>query len=167
MQNDEFRNQFSKMVETYKIPVHKVELELTETGVMDDPETCLQELTKLKELGVSISIDDFGTGYSSLDYLRRLPLDILKIDQSFTRGIGESENDEEIVRVMIRMAHAMGLKVICEGVETVEHLRFLQEHDCDYVQGYLFSRPQSPEDITRMIKGEIEGSYNIMEVEQA
>jgi EAL domain-containing protein (putative c-di-GMP-specific phosphodiesterase class I) len=167
LQNDEFRNQFSKMLETYSIPVHKVELELTETGVMDDPETCLQELTKLKELGVSISIDDFGTGYSSLDYLRRLPLDILKIDQSFTRGIGESENDEEIVRVMIRMAHAMGLKVICEGVETVEHLRFLQEHDCDFVQGYLFSRPQSPEDITRMIKGEIEGSYNIMEVEQA
>jgi len=167
LQNDEFRNQFSKMLETYSIPVHKVELELTETGVMDDPETCLQELTKLKELGVSISIDDFGTGYSSLDYLRRLPLDILKIDQSFTRGIGESENDEEIVRVMIRMAHAMGLKVICEGVETVAHLRFLQEHDCDFVQGYLFSRPQSPEDITRMIKCEIEGSYNIMEVEQA
>ncbi len=164
LKNDEFRKQFSQMLETYKIPVHKVELELTETGVMDDPDTCLEELGKLKELGVSISIDDFGTGYSSLDYLRRLPLDILKIDQSFTRGIGESENDEEIVRVMIRMAHAMGLKVICEGVETVEHLRFLQEHDCDYVRGYLFSRPQDPEDITRMIRGENDGTYNIMDV---
>ncbi|MCG8433865.1 MAG: EAL domain-containing protein, partial [Gammaproteobacteria bacterium] len=95
---------------------------------------------------------------------RRLPLDILKIDQSFTRGIGKSENDEEIVRVMIRMAHAMGLKVICEGCETVEQLRFLQAHDCDYVQGYLFSRPQAAEDITNMILGEHQGSYNIMDV---
>lgn len=164
LKNDEFRKQFARMLETYQIPVHKVELELTETGVMDDPETCLEELGKLKELGVSISIDDFGTGYSSLDYLRRLPLDILKIDQSFTRGIGESENDEEIVRVMIRIAHAMGLKVICEGVETVEHLRFLQAHDCDYVQGYLFSKPQDPEDITNMILGENNGTYNIMDV---
>lgn len=164
LKNDEFRKQFSEMLETYQIPVHKVELELTETGVMDDPDTCLEELSKLKELGVSISIDDFGTGYSSLDYLRRLPLDILKIDQSFTRGIGESENDEEIVRVMIRMAHAMGLKVICEGVETVEHLRFLQAHDCDFVQGYLFSKPQNPEDITNMILGENDGTYNIMDV---
>ena len=165
LQSDEFRIQFSEALKIYNIPVTKVELELTETGVMDDPETCMAELNKLKELGVSISIDDFGTGYSSLDYLRRLPLDILKIDQSFTRGIGESENDEEIVRVMIRMAHAMGLKVICEGVETVEHLRFLQAHDCDYVQGYLFSRPQQPEDITQMIEGEVDGSYNIMDVE--
>ncbi len=164
LKNDDFRKQFSRMLVTYNIPVHKVELELTETGVMDDPETCMAELGKLKELGVSISIDDFGTGYSSLDYLRRLPLDILKIDQSFTRGIGESENDEEIVRVMIRMAHAMGLKVICEGVETAVHLRFLQAHDCDFVQGYLFSRPQDPEEITKMILGEADGSYNIMDV---
>lgn len=167
LKNDEFRIQFKQMLVTYDIPVHKVELELTETGVMDDPDKCLEELTKLKELGVSISIDDFGTGYSSLDYLRRLPLDILKIDQSFTFGIGESENDEEIVRVMIRMAHAMGLKVICEGVETIEHLRFLQAHDCDYVQGYLFSRPQDPEEITRMLVGESAGTYNIMDVQDA
>lgn len=165
LQNDDFRKQFGEMLATYDIPVHKVELELTETGVMDDPDTCMRELTKLKELGVSISIDDFGTGYSSLDYLRRLPLDILKIDQSFTRGIGESDNDEEIVRVMIRMAHAMGLKVICEGVETEQHLRFLQEHDCDYIQGYLFSRPQAPEEIRRMIMGEQDGSYSIMNLE--
>ncbi|MBT4162218.1 MAG: EAL domain-containing protein [Gammaproteobacteria bacterium] len=166
LKNDEFRLQFGEMLETYNIPVDKVELELTETGVMEDPEKCLEELTKLKELGVSISIDDFGTGYSSLDYLRRLPLDILKIDQSFTRGIGESDQDEEIVRVMIRMAHAMGLKVICEGVETVPQLRFLQEHDCDYIQGYLFSKPRLPEDITQMIRGEVDGSYNIMNVEE-
>ena len=152
------------MLETYQIPVTKVELELTETGVMEDPEKCLEELHKLKALGVKISIDDFGTGYSSLDYLRRLPLDILKIDQSFTFGIGESTADEEIIRVMITMAHAMGLKVICEGCETVGQLKFLQEHNCDYVQGYLFSRPQEVVDLTAMIIGEQSGAYNIMDV---
>lgn len=97
------------MMRIHNIPVDGVELELTETGVMDDPEKSMEELLKLHDLSVSISIDDCSTGYSSLDYLRRLPLDILKIDQSFTFGIGESENDEEIVRVIIRMAHAMGL----------------------------------------------------------
>lgn len=164
LKTDDFRIQFSQMLETYEIPVEKVELELTETGVMEEPEKCMAELNKLHDLGVKISIDDFGTGYSSLDYLRRLPLDILKIDQSFTRGIGESDHDEEIVKVMIRMAHAMGLKVICEGCETVEQLRFLQHHDCDFVQGYLFSRPQSSEDITAMIVGEHEGTFDIMDV---
>ena len=89
------------------------------------------------------------------------------IDQNIERF--EAENgrpptDEEIVRVMIRMAHAMGLKVICEGCETVEQLRFLQAHECDYVQGYLFSKPQPAEDIISMIRGEQDGSYNIMDV---
>ncbi len=160
-----FREQFQEMLTTFKIPVEVVELELTETGVMEDPERCLEELLKLHDTGVKISIDDFGTGYSSLDYLRRLPLDILKIDQSFTFGIGVSENDEEIVRVMIRMAHAMGLKVICEGVETREQFEFLRRHDCDLVQGYYFSRPRSVEDITSLFVSEQNGSIRIMEGE--
>jgi diguanylate cyclase (GGDEF)-like protein/PAS domain S-box-containing protein len=164
LKNHEFREQFQTQMRSHNLPVGGVELELTETGVMEDPEKSLEELIKLHELGVSISIDDFGTGYSSLDYLRRLPLDILKIDQSFTFGIGESENDEEIVRVMIRMAHAMGLKVICEGVETREHLEFLQAHDCDYVQGYYFSRPRSVADMTELLAGELDGSINIMDL---
>jgi diguanylate cyclase (GGDEF)-like protein len=163
LRDSTFREQFLETLKTYEIPVDAVELELTETGVMEDPETCLDELVKLHDNGVSISIDDFGTGYSSLDYLRRLPLDILKIDQSFTFGIGESENDEEIVKVMIRMAHAMGLQVICEGVETREQLDFLSEHNCDLVQGYYFSEPRSVKDITNLFVGERDGSINIME----
>jgi len=163
LRDSTFREQFFETLKTFEIPVDAVELELTETGVMEDPETCLAELVKFHETGVSISIDDFGTGYSSLDYLRRLPLDILKIDQSFTFGIGESENDEEIVRVMIRMAHAMGLKVICEGVETREQLDFLRKHDCDLVQGYYFSKPRSVSDITDLFISERNGSINIME----
>ena len=157
-----FREQFERSLANYQIPVKDVELELTETGVMEDQERCLQELGQLRELGVAISIDDFGTGYSSLDYLRRLPLDILKIDMSFTRGIGVSENDEEIVRVMIRMAHAMGLKVICEGVETKEHLDFLREHGCDLVQGYYFSKPRTVQEMTQLYRGELDGSIEII-----
>ncbi|HAK52520.1 MAG TPA: hypothetical protein DCM54_11555 [Gammaproteobacteria bacterium] len=152
------------MLRVHNLPVEGVELELTETGVMEDPEKSMEELLRLHELGVSISIDDFGTGYSSLDYLRRLPLDILKIDQSFTFGIGESDNDEEIVRVMIRMAHAMGLKVICEGVETEEHLNFLKAHDCNFVQGYFFSKPRSVNDMTELLENELYGSVNVMEL---
>ena len=162
LRDNVFRKQFQGMLETYDIPVQVVELELTETGVMADAETCLEELLKLHETGVKISIDDFGTGYSSLDYLRRLPLDILKIDQSFTFGIGESENDEEIVLVMIRMAHAMGLKVICEGVETREQFEFLRDHDCDLVQGYYFSKPRTVEDITDLFIAERNGTIDIM-----
>ncbi len=157
-----FREQFQDILVTTSLPVSIVEMELTETGVMEDPETTLAELNQLRDLGVKISIDDFGTGYSSLDYLRRLPLDILKIDQSFTRGIGESENDEEIVRVMIRMAHAMGLRVICEGVETAEHLAFLREHDCDFCQGYYFSKPRTAESLTELLIGERDNTIDIM-----
>lgn len=163
LRNEEFREQFQEILRTHKLPVDVVEMELTETGMMEDPETSLQELIRLRALGVKISIDDFGTGYSSLDYLRRLPLDLLKIDQSFTRGIGQSENDEEIVRVMIRMAHAMGLRVICEGVETREHLDFLLAHDCDFAQGYFFSRPKSIDDLTDLFRRGLDQSFNLLE----
>ncbi|MDA1301436.1 MAG: EAL domain-containing protein [Proteobacteria bacterium] len=164
LRSHEFRERFQDLIRHHNLPMGGVELELTETGVMEDPTTTLDELVKLHDLGVSISIDDFGTGYSSLDYLRRLPLDILKIDQSFTFGIGESEHDEEIVRVMIRMAHAMGLKVICEGVETKEHLQFLKAHDCDYVQGYYFSKPLSVDDMTDLLTAEKDGTLNVMDL---
>jgi EAL domain-containing protein (putative c-di-GMP-specific phosphodiesterase class I) len=167
LRNSEFREQFQIVTESNNIPAHVVELELTETGMMVDPETCLEELTRLRELGVSISIDDFGTGYSSLDYLRRLPLDILKIDMSFTSGIGVSSKDEEMVRVIIHMAHAMGLKVVCEGVETGEQLDFLQLHGCDLVQGYYFCRPRSVEEITELFIKENNGTINIMGGEAA
>lgn len=163
LRDHEFREEFESVSETYSIPVGVVEMELTETGVMEDQETSLRELTLLRDLGVKISIDDFGTGYASIDYLRRLPLDLLKIDQSFTQGIGVSEKDEEIVLVMIRMAHAMGLKVICEGVETKQQLEFLQQHECDLVQGYYFSEPKSVDEITEMFIAERDGTLNIMD----
>ena len=167
LRNSEFREQFQIVTESNNIPARVVELELTETGMMEDPEKCLEELIKLRELGVSISIDDFGTGYSSLDYLRRLPLDRLKIDMTFTSGIGVSSKDEEMVRVIIHMAHAMGLKVICEGVETREQLDFLQLHGCDLVQGFYFCKPRSVKEITELFVKENNGTINIMAGEAA
>ena len=124
-------------------------MELTETAVMHDPEFVLSELTHLHDLGVKISMDDFGTDYSSLDYLRRLPLDAVKIDGSFTQGIGASTNDEELIRLMITVAHTLDLEVIAEGVETGEQLRFLEGLDCDMVQGYLKCPPGPPDGLVR------------------
>tara|TARA_R110002073_G_scaffold103246_3_gene233771 strand:+ start:3165 stop:5600 length:2436 start_codon:yes stop_codon:yes gene_type:complete len=165
LRDSEFRQQYVDTLARYEIPVEVIELELTETGMMEDPEKCLEELFEFHKLGVKLSIDDFGTGYSSLDYLRRLPMHLLKIDQSFTRGIGQSEHDEEIVRVMIRMAHAMGLEVICEGVETREQLEFLRQHDCDLAQGYFFCKPRSVTEITDVMVGIRSGTINLMEGE--
>ena len=163
LRDSDFRQQYVEMLEKFQIPVDVVELELTETGMMEDPEKCLEELAEFYRLGVKLSIDDFGTGYSSLDYLRRLPMHLLKIDQSFTRGIGQSEHDEEIVRVMIRMAHAMGLEVICEGVETRAQLDFLRKHDCDLAQGYYFCKPRTVTEITDVMLGIRNGTIDLME----
>lgn len=117
-------------------------LEITESMAVDFDYSLLV-LQQLKEIGVGISIDDFGTGYSSLNYLKKLPIDYLKIDQSFVRDMMNNNNDINIVKAIITLAHNLQLKVIAEGVETTEQLQFLQQHQCDEVQGYLFSKPLS------------------------
>ncbi|UVE18381.1 EAL domain-containing protein [Pseudomonas sp. LS44] len=121
-------------------PQH-LELEVTENALMSSVNQALGLLQRIRELGVSISIDDFGTGYSSLAYLKRLPLDTLKIDRSFLFDIPGSEADGEIVHAIIGMAHILRLQVVAEGVESAEQLAFLRGLGCDFIQGYLFSRP--------------------------
>jgi diguanylate cyclase (GGDEF)-like protein len=118
-----------------------LELELTESAVMDDPERSIGILRQLSDLGVRISVDDFGTGYSSLSYLRRLPLDKLKIDSAFIRELATSSDDAAIVRAIISLAHSLHLKVIAEGVETPDQLVFLRDLGCDQYQGYHYSAP--------------------------
>jgi len=124
-----------------------VRLELTETTVMDDIEASLVILDQLRGLGVKISLDDFGIGHSSLAYLRRLPIDEVKIDRSFVHGLGVNTVDTAIVASVIGLAHAMGCDVTAEGVETVSQLERLRNLGCDSVQGYLLARPLSPTEV--------------------
>ncbi|WP_214512576.1 sensor domain-containing protein [Pseudomonas brassicacearum] len=123
------------------LPPACLELELTESILMREVSEAMQILAGLKNLGLSIAVDDFGTGYSSLNYLKQFPIDVLKIDRTFVDGLPSGEQDAQIARAIIAMAHSLNLAVIAEGVETHEQLDFLREHGCDEVQGYLFGRP--------------------------
>lgn len=118
-----------------------LELELTETTLMKHSEESVESLSKLKAMGIRIAIDDFGTGYSSLGYLKRLPVDILKIDRSFVSDVTVSLDDAAIVEAIIAMARSLGLHVVAEGVETAEQAKFLKAHKCEEMQGYYFSKP--------------------------
>lgn len=118
-----------------------LEIEITEMTVMDDIKATANKLNEMKQLGVKICIDDFGTGYTSINYLKQFPIDVLKVDQNFIKGIPTDQNDLAITSAIIALGHNLGMQVVAEGVETVEQLNFLAEHNCDLVQGYYFSRP--------------------------
>lgn len=118
-----------------------LELEITETAVMDNVEKAASKLNDIQRMGVNIAVDDFGTGYTSISYLKQFPIAVLKIDQSFIRGIPDNQNDLSITSAVIALAHSLSIKVVAEGVETAEQLQFLADHECDVVQGYYLSRP--------------------------
>ncbi len=120
-------------------PPPLLELELTESILVHDADEALHRLHALARLGVRLSIDDFGTGYSSLAYLKRFPIDKLKIDRSFISGLPDDDRDAGIVRAIVQMARALGMKVIAEGVETEAQRHFLHDAGCDEFQGYLFA----------------------------
>ena len=123
-----------------------LELEITESTIMKHPEEVISILHQLKAMGVRLSIDDFGTGYSSLNYLRKFPIDFLKIDASFVRDITENKEDRLIVKGIIALAKSLNLKVIAEGVETKAQKELLREEGCDSIQGFYIGRPVKSED---------------------
>ena len=127
-------------------------IEITESTVMGDPDKAVAALTRLKDIGVGISLDDFGTGYSSLGYLKRFPIDVLKIDKSFVDDVTTSSSDAAIARSVISLAHNLDMRVIAEGVETREQVDFLTEHGCDEMQGYYFSRPLAADAFTALLR---------------
>lgn len=131
---------------------HYLELELTETILMETTETAIQTLEELKSMGVRISIDDFGTGYSSLSYLKRFPIDTLKIDRSFVRDVTSDPDDKAIINAIIALARSLNLKVIAEGVETIQQLVCLHEQGSDGMQGFLFSPPLPIDSLTQLLK---------------
>lgn len=118
-----------------------LEIELTESALMSNPEEAAGVLKQLRKLGVSVAIDDFGTGYSSLSYLRRFPIDKLKIDRSFIRDLATSRTDESIVRAIVSLARTVGLRVVAKGIESEEQLEFLTRLECEQWQGYYCCQP--------------------------
>jgi diguanylate cyclase (GGDEF)-like protein len=136
----------------HHVAANLLELELTESSLMANTQSTIKTLQNLRNLGVGISIDDFGTGYSSLAYLRRFPVDKLKIDMAFIRGITTNTDDAAIVLAIIRMAHTLRLQVIAEGVETAEQLEYLRIHRCDQIQGYYLSRPLPVSELEKMLQ---------------
>lgn len=133
-----------------------LEVELTEGSLMENTQHTIASLQRLHAMGVKISIDDFGTGYSSLAYLRRFPIDTLKIDIAFIREVTSNPQDAAITRTIIELAHSLNLRVVAEGVETQAQLAFLKEAGCDQIQGYLFSRPLPVETLERLLLERLE-----------
>ena len=152
LQDPDFVNEVFGIVKESGFPATSLEIEITESSLMSSPEHVVSQLEKLRAHGIRIAVDDFGTGYSSLAYLKRFPLDVLKIDRSFVEHLSERNNDREIVTAIIQMGHTLGFRVLAEGVETAGQLAFLKEKGCDIYQGYLGSRPLPAEEFEAFMR---------------
>jgi diguanylate cyclase (GGDEF)-like protein len=140
------------LFQRHQIDPSQIELELTESTLVDDIPRSIEQLNQLKSVGIKVAMDDFGTGYSSLSYLQQFPFDILKIDQCFIRKIDQNPKNAAIAQAIITMAHQLNLRVVAEGVETMEELTFVNENNCDEIQGYFFSEPITSEEFTQLLQ---------------
>ncbi len=151
MMRSDFLNEICQLLHDSGIPADQLEIEITESIIMDSVDKALRCIDKLKSMGIQIAIDDFGTGYSSLLNLKKCPADLLKSDKSFIDAMNTNDSSRQYVAAIISMGHIMGFNVISEGVEDQEQLKTLREIDCDYVQGFIWGRPLSPEDAEKLI----------------
>lgn len=147
LQRSSFVEDVKRILAQTGLPATRLELEVTESVMMHNPDTAIRDLKLLGDLGIELSVDDFGTGYSSLNYLKKLPIHKLKIDQSFVRDIPFDTNNTAIAKAVIALGHALKLEIVAEGVETQDQAEFLTQNLCDQAQGYLFSRPLLPADV--------------------
>ncbi len=157
----DFKTTVMEALADHDLAAEYLELEITETVLIHDPEAVARSFEEIRRIGVHFAIDDFGTGYSSLSYLKELSLSKLKIDQSFVRGVPQNADDSAIVRAIVDMARSLSLRVIAEGVETQEHADFLRNINCDQAQGYLYSRPIPADEFGKLLANERLGTHTI------
>jgi EAL domain-containing protein (putative c-di-GMP-specific phosphodiesterase class I) len=148
----DFVEQVEKILRETQVDPTAIKLEITETITMDNAERTIRVVKGMKRLGVRFSIDDFGTGYSSLSYLRRFPMDTLKIDRSFVRNLASNPENLEIVRTIIGLARNLGMDVVAEGAETADEIEQLKALECDFSQGYFFSKPVDSEQADNLLR---------------
>jgi EAL domain-containing protein (putative c-di-GMP-specific phosphodiesterase class I) len=151
LENGDIINQVKQVLDETQIDPALLELEITESTIMHHPERVIEVLHRLKDMGVKLAVDDFGTGYSSLNYLKRFPIDLLKIDAAFVQDLETDADDRAIVQSIIALAKSMHLQVVAEGVETRQQQEFLRALDCDYIQGYYIGRPVCAEEFEQHV----------------
>lgn len=143
--------QVARVLEDSALAPGSVNIEITESALMDNPSVAEDTLSQLKDIGVNICIDNFGTGYSSLSYLQRFPIDVVKVDRSFIIAVDDDQDSQAIVRTIFSLGESMGLKIVAEGVETSTQLDFLENEGCQFVQGYFFYKPLSVSEIDKLL----------------
>ena len=151
LMKNNFIEDLKKVLDEYDVSPERIEIEITESIMIDSAEKALQRIDELKQLGMKVAIDDFGTGYSSLSYLNNFPTDMLKIDKSFIDNMSLNESSKQYVAMIISIGHTLDLKVISEGVESADQVMVLKDIGCDYIQGYVWGRPMLPEDAFELV----------------
>ena len=151
LMKNNFIDDIVKILDKYGVPPFRIEIEITESIMIDSAEKALQRIDELKQLGLKVAIDDFGTGYSSLSYLNSFPTDMLKIDKSFIDNMSLNESSKQYVAMIISIGHTLDLKVISEGVESYEQVNILKSIGCDYIQVYVWGRPMPLEDAGKLV----------------
>jgi EAL domain-containing protein (putative c-di-GMP-specific phosphodiesterase class I) len=147
-----FLRDVSAILESTGVAPKSIELELTETSAMANPQQSIETLSLLKDLGLRLALDDFGTGYSSLAYLQKLPIDVIKIDKAFVSGVGSNRGDGEIIRLILALAHTLELETVAEGVESFDQVEALRKLGCHIAQGYVFSPPLCAADAEMLLQ---------------
>ncbi|MBE7068928.1 MAG: GGDEF and EAL domain-containing protein [Ruminococcaceae bacterium] len=152
LMKNNFMEEIRRVISETGFPPHRIEIEITESIMIDSAEKALWRIEEIKKMGMKIAIDDFGTGYSSLSYLNSIPSDLLKIDKAFIDKMDDSDSSKQYVSMIISLGHILGLKVISEGVESQEQLDELKAIGCDYIQGYIWGKPMSPEKVSKLME---------------
>ena len=152
LMKNNFIEEIKKLITSHSIAPERIEIEITESIMIDSAEKALQRIDEIKAMGMKVAIDDFGTGYSSLSYLNNFPSDMLKIDKSFIDQLNLSDSSKQYVAMIISIGHILDLKVISEGVESPDQVEVLKNIGCDYIQGFVWGKPMPPEDASKLVE---------------